>query len=104
MKHPMQYIKKNRFVENKIITMLVDAYNLNKIAAMDFDNDDYDQLLQLMGYSTSGVPYRDQDKYDITDDDQASPETVFEEKYKELKNSLRPIMADLFNKCEEDLE
>lgn len=48
-----------RFKENKIITYLLHfaerrGIDLNQIASMDFDRDDYSQLMQLLGYSVSG--------------------------------------------------
>ena len=103
MKHPMQYIKDHRFVENELVRFMVDEIGLNRIASMDFDNDDYDQILQLIGYSTSGIPYRDKTKYEITDAEGVEPERIFEDKYKELKDSLRPIMSELYNVTEEDM-
>jgi hypothetical protein len=103
MKHPMQYIINHRFVENKLISKLVDEIGLNRIAAMDYDDDDYDQMLQLIGYSTSGIPYRDESKYKITDEG-AKPEEVFEQELKQLKKKMAPIMAELFNIHEGDLK
>lgn len=105
MKHPMQYTKDHRFVENKLISWMVERVGLNEIAREfsieDYDNDDYDQLLQLIGYSVSGIPYKDKGKYDITNTD-LKPEEVYENKYKNLKNRLKPIIRDYFNY--EDLE
>ncbi len=103
MKHPMQYIVDGRFVENKLVNWMVYKIGLNEICLKSKEeglDEDYDQLLQLIGYSVSGIPYRDQDKYDIED---SKPEDVYERKYKELKKDLAPIMAELFNICEEDL-
>ena len=67
LKHPMQPIgwdektgKVIRFKQNKIVRMLLDTHklNLNDIAKMNakgiFNNDDYTQLMQLIGYSVSG--------------------------------------------------
>ena len=102
MKHPMQYVVDGRFVENKLITRMLEHIGHNEVSQWSSDDADYDQLLQLIGYSTSGIPYRDKDKYEITDDN-FRPEDVFERKYKELKKDLAPIMAELFNHCEEDL-
>ena len=86
MKNPTQPIviaedKVIRFKENKIIRKLLDeatysGYGLNGIAC-DFDieigekdNEDYIQLMQLIGYSVSGygdlgcVKYKDACKFD----------------------------------------
>lgn len=66
LKHPMQPIgwdetgKIIRFKANKIVRMLLDtnSLNLNDIAVMNagghFNEGDYDQLMQLIGYSVSG--------------------------------------------------
>jgi len=61
MKHPMQPIDLvddvYRFRKNTIVRFLLDngRYNLNDIIMMDnFDEDDYIQLMQLIGYSVYG--------------------------------------------------
>jgi len=66
LKHPIQPIgwdetnKVVRFKANKIVRMLLDTHklNLNDIAIMNaqgqFNDDDYTQLMQLIGYSVSG--------------------------------------------------
>jgi len=66
LKHPIQPIgwdetgKVVRFKQNKIVRMLLDTgkLNLNDIGKMNargmFNNDDYTQLMQLIGYSVSG--------------------------------------------------
>jgi len=66
LKHPMQPIgwdetgKVIRFKANKIVQMLLDTHklNLNDITLMNagghFNEGDYDQLMQLIGYSVSG--------------------------------------------------
>ena len=66
LKHPMQPIGWDetgevvRFKKNKIVDMLLitGKFDLNDIATMNaggmFNKDDYDQLMQLVGYSVSG--------------------------------------------------
>jgi divalent metal cation (Fe/Co/Zn/Cd) transporter len=65
LKHPMQPIgwdssKIIRFKVNKIVELLLDTskLDLNDIAMMNargiFNKDDYDQLMQLIGYSVCG--------------------------------------------------
>jgi len=77
-KHPMQkqYLTENgvrRFIENKLVSWLIDQLpnNMNDLAKEfyvgGYDKDDYDQILQLIGYSVSGIPYKNKDLYDITD-------------------------------------
>lgn len=61
-KHPMQKIAMTesgviRFVENEIVSHLLEAYpgGLNAIARKFRDNrEDYEQLTMLIGYSVSG--------------------------------------------------
>ena len=112
MKHPMQSIDKHRFVENKLVTWLIDQLpgGMNSLSIEsqegEYDDADYDQILQLIGYSVSGIPYRNHALYEITDEiakTGATPDKIYEDLYNELKNSLRPIVSDLFNKAEEDL-
>lgn len=62
--HPMQPVVIAgdgcaRFKENKIVTYLpevarINGVGLNEIAIKGFDQDDYSQLMQLIGYSVSG--------------------------------------------------
>ncbi len=114
MKHPMQKQTTDdsavlRFVENKLVTWLVDRLpnGMNDIAREYFEGkysqDDFDQILQQIGYSVSAIPYKDKEKYSITDNNR-DPEEQFEIKYKALKKSLIPIVADLFCIAEEDLK
>ena len=76
-KHPMQYQNRTsevwRFVENKLVSWLIDQLpnKMNTLAVEyhrgNYDAADYDQILQLIGYSVSGIPYKNKDLYDITD-------------------------------------
>jgi len=66
LKHPMQPIgwdetgKVIRFKENKIVSLILETSNLdlNKLCVMNarkmFNEGDYTQLMQLIGYSVSG--------------------------------------------------
>jgi len=75
MKHPMQPLVRGeqgifRFKENKIIGYLFDngLLNLNKLAVMDFDDNDREQVAQLLGYSIDGygeLPYVTDESYDM---------------------------------------
>ena len=66
-KHPMQHIRMTssgvvRFVENKIVSHLLDNYpgGLNALKVQFYNEvDDYEQLMMLIGYSVSG--FRDLD-------------------------------------------
>lgn len=60
LKHPMQPVLivngVARFKPNAIVKMLLDRgeFDMNKIAAMNFDSDDRNQFAQLIGYSVDG--------------------------------------------------
>jgi hypothetical protein len=69
LKHPMQPVgfdgESNlrsqpygvvRFKANAIVQFLLEAgpFDLNKISMMNFSQEDYTQLMQLIGYSTCG--------------------------------------------------
>jgi len=53
---PLQPIKNGRFVPNRIVEMLLEVAptDLNKIACMDFTDQERMQFAQLIGYSLSG--------------------------------------------------
>ena len=59
--HPVQPLEKDndgklRFKQNKIVRFLKDTsqYDLNKLADMPFDKEDWEQFAQLLGYSLDG--------------------------------------------------
>lgn len=59
--HPLQPIVTDdhgviRFKKNHLIDWMVEILNLNEIARHQHTQEDYDQLLQLVGYSVSGAP------------------------------------------------
>lgn len=61
MKHPIQPLGLDthgtlRFKENKIVRYLLDngGIDLNKIACLEFSQEDQEQFAQLIGYSLSG--------------------------------------------------
>lgn len=56
MKHPMQNIENGRFVENKIVSYLLDngGIDMNDLASLNFSNEDREHFAQLIGYSVSG--------------------------------------------------
>ena len=78
MKHPMQSQYEDskgviRFTENKLVTWLIDQLpnGLNSLSieqqTNDYDDADYDQILQQIGYSVSGIPYLNEDLHDMKD-------------------------------------
>ena len=66
-KHPTQPLEQDskgilRFKKNAIVRFLLDAspYDLNKLALMNFSQEDREQFAQLIGYDLSGfgeLPY-----------------------------------------------
>jgi hypothetical protein len=59
--HPIQPLYRDndgvvRFKANAIVRYLLDAgpFDLNQLALMPFDNKDWEQFAQLIGYSLSG--------------------------------------------------
>lgn len=84
-----------RFVENELVSWLIDQLpnNMNSLALEyctgNYDDADYDQILQLIGYSVSGIPYKNKDLYDIANNcDQLHAER---DRY---KNALEEIMKE----------
>lgn len=91
--HPMQQIRYVgdviRFRENKIVRFLLDngGFDMNKLACMDFSDDDRSQFAQLIGYSVSGygdLPYRNNEQLKMADD---YVEELYDEK--QLRTALR---------------
>lgn len=73
--HPIQPIEKDhlgthRFKENKIVRFLLDnneKIDLNYLARQHFDDNEWSQFAQLIGYSFSGwseLSYVSDDEYD----------------------------------------
>jgi hypothetical protein len=61
MKHPIQPLERHddgaiRFKKNAIVEQLLftSKFSLTDISRMPFSNDDYQQLMQLIGYTVSG--------------------------------------------------
>ena len=76
--HPVQdiYIDQHgtlRFKTNKIVEFLLDngGYDMNKLAMIDFSDEDRIQFAQLIGYSVSGfgtLSYVSDEAWSITSD------------------------------------
>lgn len=65
---PIQPMKDKRFIPNRIVEALLNtsAFDLNKIAIMDFTNEERTQLAMLIGYSLGGfadLSYVDGESY-----------------------------------------
>lgn len=60
-KHPIQPLiiadGVTRFKANKIVQFLLDTgpFDMNKLACMEFTNEDREQFAQLIGYSLNGL-------------------------------------------------
>ena len=61
VKHPIQPLVRHdnggyRFKENKIVSYLLDngGIDMNKLAVLDFTQNDREQFAQLIGYSIGG--------------------------------------------------
>ena len=77
MRHPIQPLEKYnlgtlRFKKNKIVDFLLEfgPYDLNKLATMDFTDEDREQLAQLIGYSLSGfgkLSYVSDETYELAE-------------------------------------
>jgi hypothetical protein len=68
MRFPIQPIENKRFVKNRIVDALLDTstLDLNKIACMEFSDDERMQLAMLLGYSLGGfgdLSYVDDETY-----------------------------------------
>jgi hypothetical protein len=74
VKHPVQPLEHDkegvlRFKANAIVCFLLEAgpYDLNKLAIMEFSQNDREQFAQLIGYSLSGfseLSYVSDETYD----------------------------------------
>ena len=121
MKHqPMQEVESIngvlRFRRNKIIDFLFNsgALDLNKIAVMEFPQEDRIQLAQLLGYSLSGfgeLSYVDETSYQLayakaerTGDEKDLLIAVLQERLQKAKDGMRSAVAELYEICPDDLK
>ncbi len=124
MKHPIQPIEKDkdgvpRFKQNAIIRYLIDVgykhgCGLNDLARMNFSNEDWMQLAQLIGYSLNGygeLSYVDNDSYGVAEVMSKSDENEKDVRIQYLENelaaireSLRVPMARVFGVHPDDLK
>ena len=125
MKHPIQKTHMDddvfRFVHNDVVYFMKEklrefGYDLNDlhVDCHEASPDDWDQFNQLIGYSVSAIPLNNMDIHEIAydglvdgklinDDPNTITSNHYEEKYKELKKQLAPIIADMYNKHPDDL-
>ena len=113
---PVQPIKDGRFIKNRIVDFLVDSLpgGLNKIAVMDFTNEERMQLAQLIGYSVSGyssLSYVSDESYAATDaiacgtanNELDGRNEVLRERLKEAEEHVRNAAVALFRVHPDDL-
>ncbi len=117
MQHPIQPIYKDnndiiRFKENAIVTFLAKD-RLNELSQMNFSQEDWEQLAQLIGYSLSGfseLSYVTDMTYNTVvkiAESGKSEELVrieyLESTLKEVRNKIREIVPLIFRIHEDDL-
>jgi hypothetical protein len=114
---PIQPIKDYRFVENKIVRMLLDTHpnmDMNTIACGDFTDQERMQFAQLIGYSLSGfseLSYVDDETYDAASikaetgkpDIQVRYEALYNQ-INEARKGLKVAASALFRIHQDDLE
>lgn len=118
-KHPVQpiYVDSNgtlRFKENKIVSFLLDngGYDMNKLACMDFSQEDREQFAQLIGYSLDGfseLSYVSDAAYETAIkraeglDERDARITYLESRLEIVRSALREIVPELFRIHPDDL-
>lgn len=120
VKHPIQplYLDDRgtvRFKQNNIVRYLLDhgGFDLNKLAMMDFSQEDREQFAQLIGYSHSGygglgyvsnkVWTAAKFMYDGGLSEVAARNQFLEELFQTLQQGLREPIAELYGKHPDDL-
>ena len=124
MKHPVQPLYKDdngtlRFKENTIVRALLDhgtktGFGLNEIACREFTNEDRVQLAQLIGYSWSGfgeLNYVSDEDWNVAHamanleaDEKDIRIEYLQSELEEMKESLRPLVSNLYGIHEDYLK
>lgn len=124
LQHPIQPVGLDehgvaRFKRNPIVVKLMEhgrktGCDLNDIAGMGFSNEDFSHFDQLIGYSVSGygdLSYVDRvqlEAIDLSVANNTDPRDelieVLKAKLKNVKDTLRECMADLFSIHPDDLK
>lgn len=102
-----------RFKENKIISDMLErttaqGFGLNQMSTGLYKQEDYNQLLQLIGYSFSGIYGLSDSDLDTAEQAQFIDEkdariAVLEKQLQDLKDAIREPIAALFGKHPDDL-
>lgn len=120
MNHPIQPLIEEpdgrlRFKENAIVRYLLDhgGIDLNKIAALDFSQDDREQFAQLIGYSLDGAASLSYMSDEVLSAAEAMHKegvleheariNVLRKKLSRTKAALRKGVAELFDMHPDDL-
>jgi hypothetical protein len=107
-----------RFKKNAIVVHLLKTYtDLDELARLNFTDEDRRQFAQLIGYSLDGyggLPYVGKDDYDRAralresgnDEGKAAILRVIqlERQLADIKQRLAPLVSDLFDIHEDDLQ
>lgn len=114
--HPLQPLMSDpsgtlRFKENRIVSHLLEVAGrngcgLNELAMLEFSREDREQLAQLIGYSAGGfctLSYVQSDTVKAVDEmadgglDPVHAENAsLKRELRELKERLKPVIADLY--------
>ena len=118
MNHPIQPIEKDdrgvfRFKRNKIVEFLSEG-KLNDLAVMNFPQEDWEQLAQLIGYSLSGfgdLSYVKRSTYNAAEamatqsiTEEHARITDLERTLESVRVSLKGIIPELFNIHPDDID
>lgn len=119
--HPIQPICKDeydtpRFKKNKIVRFLLDAgpFDMNKLAMMDFSQEDRIQFAQLIGYSLDGfseLSYVNDEVYGAAvkmyhdgQNELEARNNELREQLKGIREGLRKAVSHAFKNHPDDLE
>ena len=121
-KHPVQPLEKDidgvlRYKRNAAVRFLLNEFlpGLNKLNEMcsngNISREDYDQLMQLIGYSHDGCTMLPDDIYNVAEimyktglSEKDARITYLETELKQLKDTIREPMARLFGVHPNDLK
>lgn len=114
VKFPMQPVKDGRFVQNRIVSDLLDKgpIDMNIIAMGDYSREERIQFAQLIGYSVSGfgsLSYVDNETYHAAEllcDGVSASEARYialSAQIDNIKESVRNAAVELFNIHPDDL-
>ena len=111
MKHPIQPLIKDkhdvlRFKKNEIVSFLLDqgGFDMKKLGAMPFSDEDREQFAQLIGYSLSGfaeLSYVSDETYEAARELLEDKNTEQEARISVLDNKLNNVREKMREKMKE---